>query len=334
MASIILASCQWLVDGTGPRLDSDDPELAAALAAAGADAEIRAWDDHTVDWAGADAVVVRTTWDYQQRLEEFLAWAGEVDAATVVLPTADVIRWNTHKSYLMELEDRGAPIVATAWLGAGDRVDLGELARARGWRRVVVKPVVGAAGRALMVADPATDTILDMTAPIDVADRADGPGPVDGAPATFASSAATGSAQAAFAALTAAEDVMVQPLLDRVRTEGELSFVVLDGRVGHVVRKLPATDQWRIHIEVGGVYEQVEPDPDLARMVEWLVEQLPAVPAIARVDLLPSDDGEWQVGEVELVEPALYLDWVDGGAQAVAATILDRVTAARSHGGP
>ena len=328
MPAIILASCQWLVDGTGPRLDSDDPALARALAAAGADAQVRAWDDPDVDWAAADAVVVRTTWDYQQRLDQFLAWAGHVDDETVLLPGADVIRWNTHKSYLMELEDRGAPIVPTAWLGAGDRVDLAELARARGWRRVVAKPVVGAAGRGLLVADPATDAVLDLTEPVDLAERVD---PAERVAADGASSPASGhdpstmSAQQVFAELTRAEDVMVQPLLERVRRAGELSFVVLDGRVAHVVRKRPAVDQWRIHIEVGGTYEQVDPDPDVARMVEWLVDQLPAVPAIARVDLLPSDDREWQVGEVELVEPALYLDWVDGAAESVAATILGRL---------
>lgn len=331
--TIILASCQWLVDGTGPRLDSDDPELAAALTAAGAQVQIRAWDDDQVDWARADAVVVRTTWDYQQRLDEFRAWALEVDAATLLLPGADVIRWGTHKSYLMELEDRGAPIVPTAWLGAGDSVDLAELAAARGWRRVVAKPVVGAAGRGLLVADPATDAVLDMTDLVDVAERV---ATTDGAGSSGDPSGSAGdgvrrrheSAQQAFVELTAAEDVMVQPLLDRVRSDGELSFVVLDGRVGHVVRKRPASGQWRIHIEVGGVYEQVDPDPDVVRMVEWLVAQLPAVPLIARIDLLPSDDLEWQVGEVELVEPALYLDWVDGAAQAVAATILGRVRAA------
>lgn len=288
MPTIILASCSWLVDGTGPRLDSDDPALARALEAAGADVSIRAWDDE-VDWAGADAVVVRTTWDYQQRLDEFVGWAEAVAESTLVLPSPDVVRWNTRKSYLMELEDRGAPVVPTAWLGAGDRVDLAALAAARDWSQVVVKPVVAAGGRGLIVAsDPAAE-------------------------------------QEAFAALAATEDVMVQPLLTQVRTQGELSAVLLDGRVSHAVRKLPADDQWRIHIEVGGEYEQVDLPEDLRRLAEWVVAQLPDVPAIARIDLLPADDGEWQVTELELVEPALYLDWVDGAAERVAATILARL---------
>jgi glutathione synthase/RimK-type ligase-like ATP-grasp enzyme len=288
--TIILASCSWLVDGTGPRLDSDDPTLAAALRSAGADVSIRAWDDE-VDWTGADGVVVRTTWDYQERLDEFVAWAEATAAATLLLPAPEVVRWNTRKSYLMELEDRGAPTVPTAWLGAGDRVDLAALAAARDWSEVVVKPVVAAGGRGLIVArDP-------------------------------------GAEQEAFAALTAGEDVMVQPLLTRVRTDGELSVVLLDGRVSHAVRKLPAPGQWRIHVEVGGVYEQVDLPDDLRGLAEWVVAQLPVVPAIARIDLLPADDGEWQVTELELVEPALYLDWVEGAAERVAATILGRVAA-------
>ena len=115
--------------------DQDDAPLLAALVARGHDAELVAWDDPAVTWEAFDAVLIRTTWDYHTRREAFVAWAAEVQASTRLFNAAEVVRWNTHKSYLLELEERGAPIVPTAWLAQGDRVDLVALAAARGWAR-------------------------------------------------------------------------------------------------------------------------------------------------------------------------------------------------------
>src|SRR5680860_707874 len=116
--------------------DGDEESLATALRARGATVDIASWDAEAVDWDGADAVVIRSTWDYVDRRDEFMAWCGRVADDTLLFNPADVVRWNTHKSYLIELEDRGVPIVPTAWLGAGDDVDLAELAVSRGWREV------------------------------------------------------------------------------------------------------------------------------------------------------------------------------------------------------
>ena len=44
-------------------------------------------------------------------------------------------------------------------------------------------------------------------------------------------------------------------------------------------------------------------------------------PVYARLDLLPADDGSPVIGEVELIEPALYLGGVAGATERLVAAV-------------
>lgn len=100
-----------------PDLDEDGPELLAALAAEGLEVTVAAWDDETVSWASFDLVVVRSTWDYSARRDDYLAWAAGVPR---LLNPARVLEWNTDKAYLRRLAEAGVPTIPTAWLEPGD----------------------------------------------------------------------------------------------------------------------------------------------------------------------------------------------------------------------
>ncbi len=76
------------------------------------------WDDPAVDWAAADLVLVRSTWDYEFRLPEFLAWADAVGPGLV--NSAAALRWNTDKAYLVEPR-RHRPADRPDGLGGGSR---------------------------------------------------------------------------------------------------------------------------------------------------------------------------------------------------------------------
>ena len=112
---VALATCRGL-----PDLFEDDAALPAALAAVGVDAQPAVWDDPAVDWAAFDLVVVRSTWDYVPRREEFVAWARSVPR---LANPADVVAWNTDKRYLRDLAAAGVPVVPTQWVEPGEPYD-------------------------------------------------------------------------------------------------------------------------------------------------------------------------------------------------------------------
>ena len=160
---------------TGATMAKPDPEthwLVAALADLGVTADVLPWDAD-IDWSAYPLVVVRTPWDYFQRLPEFLAWAERTSVQTRLVNSLSVLRWNSHKGYLRELAEHGIATVPTRWLEhlSGLSAEAGlpqahaELLalRAQGWEELVVKPAVsiGAIGALrARVDDPACATHL------------------------------------------------------------------------------------------------------------------------------------------------------------------------------
>ncbi|ANN16844.1 hypothetical protein SD37_15055 [Amycolatopsis orientalis] len=131
--SAILVSCSALPEG-----DGDEHAVPEALADLGFKSRWAAWDDSTVDFGAADIVVLRATWDYAERHDEFLSWTESVPA---LANAAEVVRWNVDKSYLAELGDAGVAVVPTTVLAPGDdapRWPKGEF---------VLKPAIGAGSR-------------------------------------------------------------------------------------------------------------------------------------------------------------------------------------------
>ena len=123
-------------------LDEDLAPLDTALREAGLDVRIVDWDDPAVDWAGFDAVLLRSTWDYTERLVEFLDWCAKVSAVTTLLNPLDVVCWNTDKHYLADLGNTGIAVVESFFVETGD-----DAAGFPDHAEFVVKPCVGAGSR-------------------------------------------------------------------------------------------------------------------------------------------------------------------------------------------
>ena len=106
MSKIAFATCAAHRDGF------DDDRIAAPLVGA----EFRVWDDESVDWDAYDRVVVRSVWDYTERVDEFLAWAESVGPERL-RNSPELLRFNADKRYLTQLD---APTVPTTLLEPGD----------------------------------------------------------------------------------------------------------------------------------------------------------------------------------------------------------------------
>lgn len=277
-----------------PDLFFDDHPLLAALAARGLRAQPAVWDDPSADWSAPKLAVIRSTWDYYLRLDDFLAWAAKTASVTSLWNPEPVLRWNTHKTYLRDLEQRGVPIVPTAWITAGTPVpDLAQLMAARGWQRVVIKPAVSAG---------AFETILVDAASVEQGQRH-------------------------IERLSPGVDLMVQPFLSSVDDYGERSLLYIDGRLSHAIRRAPALGQG-----AGRPFDSdpAAPAPDEIDVATTVLAAAPADLLYARVDLARDDTGQPRLMELELVEPQLFLRHkpaaVDRLADAITARVRRRLT--------
>lgn len=141
MTDVLLATSAAYEEG-----ESGHEVLDAALAARGITSRWAVWDDPFVDWAEARLVCVRSTWDYDQRLPDFLGWAQSVGSRLV--HGVEAFRWNTDKSYLPEIARLGTvPTVPTVMADTPVEVR-GAVSRLG---TAVVKPRVGASGRGVTV---------------------------------------------------------------------------------------------------------------------------------------------------------------------------------------
>jgi glutathione synthase/RimK-type ligase-like ATP-grasp enzyme len=275
------------IDFLDPDPDWDMPAVVAGLRAAGVDVDTPNWDDVNVEWSKYDLVVIRSTWNYPPRRNEFVAWANSVAAMTTLLNPAHVIADNTDKTYLARLVSAGIPVIPTQVLAVGERVDWTDPVFAAA-ARIVVKPTIGAGAIGASMNDSTHEAETQIT-----------------------KHHAAGSA------------VLVQPYLDAVDTAGEVAIVVIDGDITHAVKKVPALSQGG-H---GDALELAPVDDTMRTFVAAVAELVPEWSELlyARVDVVPDGVGGWLLMELELTEPTLFLGLQDGAADLLIAALLRRL---------
>ncbi len=279
-------------------LDEDMAPLVAALAAAGARGEIVDWDDGEAGWAGFDAVVLRSAWDYHERLAQFLAWVARVARVSLLLNPLEVVRWSLDKHYLGELTRAGAPVVPTRYLEPGDEPGavLDELLTHDACRELVVKPAIGAGSRdARRHARSARSEILDHIR----------------------------------ALLAARRSAMLQPYLERVDSDGETALMYIDNRFSHAIRKgalLPSGAPSTAGLFAPETIEARSPAPDELAAAGQILAALPFKRLLyARVDLLRDAAGAPRLLELELAEPSFFFTFAPGSAERFVAALLERL---------
>ncbi|MFO0748767.1 MAG: hypothetical protein U1F43_24350 [Myxococcota bacterium] len=270
---IALASCDPM-----PFVVDDEVALVEALLARGVEVVRPAWDAD-FDWSGCAAVLIRTTWDYHTRAAEFVAWCERAAAVTRLFHGPAIVRWNIDKRYLAALEEGGVRLAPTLWLMPGD--PLPERLPAAFAGRAFMKPVVGANAFAT----------LRLEAGADDAERR--------------------AAIEAFRREHPTLGFMLQPYLASVEVHGELSAIVIGGRVAHAIRKVPAAGDYRVQEDWGArdeAYAMPDEEVALAERAVARASALVGEPLLyARVDFLRDADGQLVLNELEAIEPALFL---------------------------
>ena len=277
----------WVTAREARGRDEDEPLALAALERTGVSVEVVDWDDPEVDWPGFDRVVLRSAWDYPQRLERFLAWLEEVAAVSDLVNPPGTVRWSLDKQYLRDLADAGVPITPTVFVPPGTQASFPP-------GKFVVKPAIGAGSR-----DAASYGYDQHATALAHVTRLHRSGQV----------------------------VLVQPFLASVATDGEWPMVFLDGRFSHAASKrvaLPRADTVDdlFAEETNAEHVATAAQVEVAQAAVDVVSARLGTPTYARVDLVHDDDGRFCVLEVELVEPSLFLPYADAGAADRFAALL------------
>jgi hypothetical protein len=251
---------------------ADDELLVEPLRRLGHVAQFVPWQA-PVEWRDYGGVVIRTTWDYQNHLPAFLSVLQEIETKTRLANPLEIVKWNADKKvYLQDIEKRGGKIVPTIW--SDSKIDS---ARIEAWfeqlqtDEIAIKPTIGA--NAQYAFRLRRDDLN------------------------------TGMLSKVFEK----RSYMVQPFMCGIVKEGEFSLFYFNGEYSHAILKTPKTGDFRVQEEHGGIIQATKPTADLLATGEQIMQYISPTPLYARVDFVRTDEGEFAVVELELIEPSMYL---------------------------
>ncbi|HUQ13246.1 MAG TPA: hypothetical protein VM055_03125 [Novosphingobium sp.] len=255
---------------------------AAALAAAGLAVEPVPWT--RCDEPGDyDLVMPLVAWGYHLDHPRWLALLDRLERERApVLNPVPLLRWNSDKAYLAELGAAGVATVETMAVEALDDAALGRARERFGCEQLVIKPPISASADGTFLLAPGE------------------PPPA----------AARG------------RRMLVQPFLPAIASDGEYSLMFFGGEYSHAIIKRPRSGDFRVQPHLGGTDAPCPPPTGGIALARAALAAAPAAAAYARVDMLAGDDGEMRIMELELVEPALWLQHAPGGGGAFASAVM------------
>ncbi len=227
------------------------------------------------DWNQFDAVIIRSTWDYQSQTNRFLRIMEEIDSSTAHLQNPlEIVRWNIQKTYLKQMQSKGTLIVPTLWIKGPNVEDLHSAQSQFGSDWIILKPLVGANSDHVFKLNPSTSSEQIQKA-------------LD---------------------FYAHQTAMIQPFIPSVVETGEYSLFYFNGEFSHCILKTPRSGDFRVQEEHGGSLQLVQADPSLLRVGKEIIQNIGQRLLYARIDLVILPDGRPALMELELIEPSLYFN--------------------------
>ena len=270
-----------------------DNLLIAPFARRGVIVETISWHAQHVDWSRFNAVIVRSTWDYQDDAQAFMAKLAEIEkSGTRLLNPLTLMQWNVSKDYLQTLEQQGVEIIPSQFFQQADTALIQSHFVHFETNELIIKPLISAN----------SDYTFRLT-PTALADQSDDLNMI------FKST-----------------PCVIQPFLSSVVDEGEYSLFYFNGQYSHTIKKVPKQGDFRVQEEHGGQLHTVQPDAALLDTAAHVLNQLPELSLYARIDLLRSTSTTphtWQLMEVELIEPSLYFNMDEDSPERFVQATLD-----------
>ena len=233
-----------------------------------------------------DLLMPLVAWGYHLRYGKWLALLDTLERRSTPLANqVSLLRWNSDKSYLEELDRSGIASVPSLTVSELDEAHLDEARAQFGCDTLVVKPLVSASAYGtyrLSHADPVPDEVRGWR-------------------------------------------MLVQPWIEAIVDSGEWSLIFFESAFSHAVAKVPIPGEFRVQPEYGGIIERCDPPEGAIALAEAALAAAPAPSTYARVDIVEANGGGLQVIELELIEPALFLDHATDAAPRFAEAVRSAV---------
>jgi glutathione synthase/RimK-type ligase-like ATP-grasp enzyme len=270
-------------------LSDDDKLIIELLKKEGLEIEVLAWDNDYVVWEQFSKVVIRSTWDYHYRIDEYKAWLARLEQKGIPLwNPPEIVKWNLDKKYLLELKDQGISIIPTLLIEQGQKHDLQSILERNAWQEVIIKPAIGASAYQIFKAEK--ENVLSLQLKMDE--------------------------------ILVRSAVLVQPFIPQIQTEGEYSFVFIGGRYSHTILKRPQSNEFRVNRKFDGIWSLHQPSIKLIQQAENICKTVRSPLLYARVDCF-NVDGRLVLVELELNEPFLFIQWYPQSAVQFAQAVKD-----------
>jgi len=266
--------CAYLTmeDTAGWAIDSD--LSFAPMRSLGWTIDMVPWKSAGIDWDQYDAVYICTPWDYPDDPDAFLALLETIDKSSAVLVNdISLVRWTIPKTYLRDLESRGAAIVPSLWYDSFDAAMLPGFFDMHATDRIIIKPVVSTNAH--------NTFLLDKNIPVEIITQLE---------KIFANRA-----------------FVVQPFIENVQGEGEFSLFFFASEFSHAILKTPKGGDFRVQEEHGARIVATEPGDELLATALHVLGLVEPMPVYARCDFIRDSDGRFLLMELEVIEPSLYL---------------------------
>jgi glutathione synthase/RimK-type ligase-like ATP-grasp enzyme len=282
MKYVFLVSCLLLKN------EKESIFLKEALGKRGIDANIVRWEDPDIDWSDADLVISRTTSSYLFDLENFFRWTEKVEETTTLWNSSRVMKWNHHKRYIMELQEKGIPVPETILIHQNTGKPFKKILDEIPWADFVLKPCIGAGSCGLKRFQKDSHDLETHYLNLNrygFQIEYPGLGSLDFTPC----------------------DTLVQPYLPEVIDNGEASLIYYGGKFSHSVIKKVKQGDYRAHPDWGAEVLLYDPTVEEIEVGHRVLDAVGHPVHFARLDMIPSDNGPYVI-EIELIDPMMFFN--------------------------
>lgn len=236
--------------------------------------ETVSWKSKNTNWKDYDCVIVRSTWDYQDSPKEFIEVLENIKTQTRLENNIEILKWNMDKKYLRDLEEKDVKIVCSIWREKFNDNELEHYFDLLNADEIIIKPTVSASAfNAFRINRSNLDTYISILDTV------------------FNS-----------------RPFLVQSFEKNIINEGEFSLFYFGGTYSHTILKTPKQDDFRVQEEHGGILKLVQPEDEMKASAEKILKVIQTNLLYARIDFVRTNENDFALMELELIEPSLYFN--------------------------